>query len=187
MMALWHVCAVLAPGAPYFQHIISLDGDCQFQRSKALSTSQTSCDHAPLWLIALLTTSLGKKRPHSSHPETALTAPPGSCLCPIRARKRCQAMGNDIDEHLGSCCEIQGPETPDIVAAMAKAAQISLDRSRRAQTEVHSSRVVHEMLTALLHRRQTDVGQRKWPEIPRNRLLRVARSREPAPIYYVRR
>ena len=45
---LWHFCAVLSTGAPYFQHVISFDGDCQFQRSKALSTSQLSCDHAPL-------------------------------------------------------------------------------------------------------------------------------------------
>ena len=58
---IWHFCAVLAPGATYFQHAISFDGDCRFQLSNALSASPFACDHAPLCLMALLVTILGRE------------------------------------------------------------------------------------------------------------------------------
>ena len=95
----------------------------------ALQASPFACGHAPLCLIALLATILGKRPgPQRSHPETALTAPPRLLFMPHSRSKRCQTMGNDIAAHLGSCCEIhvQGPgiRTPDIMAAMAKAAQL---------------------------------------------------------------
>ena len=47
-------------------------------------------------------------------------------------------MGNELDERLGSCCEIQlqGPETPDIWPEMVKVTLVSLAHTRRVQAEV---------------------------------------------------
>ena len=47
-------------------------------------------------------------------------------------------MGNELDERLGSCCEIQlqGPETPDIWPEMAKATLVSLARTLRVRAGV---------------------------------------------------
>ena len=71
------------------------------------------------------------------------------------------------DEDYGSDPGLQSPETPDIRASMAKAAEFSLDRSSRARVEVSSSRMTSHMLTASLHRRQGYVGRREWPNILR--------------------
>ena len=63
-------------------------------------------------------------------------------------------MGNDIDQHSGSCCEIHGPAAPDIGPEMAKATLVSLVQAWQVQAEVQivgSSFAILLLMIVLTH------------------------------------